>query len=440
MDLLAQRAGVGKATIYRRWESKEALILDALGTLATPIPATDAGNLRADLIAYTDGWSNASLQGRGSDVLPHLIEASCYDEQLRASLDEYTRGPAVGDPAILQRGIDRGELSADTDVDLLVDVVLGPFFYRHLLTGAPVDRDVHPPPRRPRPALTASTGRAATAPRRWDPACASRVDSGRAQLDRVAVDLPQHGRTVTVPAHGERHRRRRPGDEPWASSSAPRHAGGMPSGNSTGPHASRRSTAATARIPVAAATWADAGRRIRRRDAGEIAARPVARRRAARTTAAASRAASTSQPRRGARRPRRPRRRRARVPRSSPSSSPSRTSSVTASRNPTGSSPTRRRPGQQQVAAGRDDAARRRRRRAGRGDSPARPGPPSRGRRLGGRQSRRERSGAGSVVVPGRRSPLPGGRWADDDRRGRQVDALDRHVRRRPGSSAGRPG
>ena len=92
MDVLAQRAGVGKATIYRRWDSKEALILDALRMTATPIPAPDEGTVRDDLFAYMDAVIERFSPGRGSDVLPHLIEASCYDEQLRASLDDYLRG------------------------------------------------------------------------------------------------------------------------------------------------------------------------------------------------------------------------------------------------------------------------------------------------------------------------------------------------------------
>jgi len=141
MDVLAQRAGVGKATIYRRWVSKEALILDALRTTNAPIPAPDEGNVRADLITYTDAVVERFGADRASDVLPHLIEASCYDDQLRSSLDDYLRGRQATIRLILQRGIDRGELGADTDVDLVVDLILGPFFYRHLLTGAPVDRD-----------------------------------------------------------------------------------------------------------------------------------------------------------------------------------------------------------------------------------------------------------------------------------------------------------
>jgi AcrR family transcriptional regulator len=141
MDVLAHRAGVGKATIYRRWDSKETLILDALRLTATPIPVPDTGNLHDDLFAYMDAVIERFSPGRGSDVLPHLIEASCYDEHLRASLDEYTLGRQATIRLLLRRGIERGELPVGSDVDLLVDVILAPFFYHHLLTGATVDRN-----------------------------------------------------------------------------------------------------------------------------------------------------------------------------------------------------------------------------------------------------------------------------------------------------------
>jgi AcrR family transcriptional regulator len=140
MDQLAHRAGVGKATIYRRWASKEALILDALRVATSPIPVPDEGDLCADLIAYTDAIVERLGASSGSDVLPHLIAASCYDEQLRASLDDYTRSRQATLRRILKRGIERGELQPDADVNLLVDVTLGPFFYRRLLSGATVDR------------------------------------------------------------------------------------------------------------------------------------------------------------------------------------------------------------------------------------------------------------------------------------------------------------
>ena len=110
MDLLARRAGVGKATIYRRWDSKEALILDTLRMMSTPIPVPDEGSVREDLFVYMDAVIEHFAPGRGSDTLPHLIEASCYDEQLRASLDDYLRDRQSTTRLILRRGIERGEL------------------------------------------------------------------------------------------------------------------------------------------------------------------------------------------------------------------------------------------------------------------------------------------------------------------------------------------
>lgn len=140
MDLLAQRAGVGKATIYRRWPSKEALMLDAMRTVVTPVPAPDTGAVRSDLRAYVGELVDRFGGGRASDVLPHLIEASCHDDELRRSLEDYLRLRQTSVRTILTRGVDRGELPAGSDVDLLVDLVLGPFFYRRLLTGATLDQ------------------------------------------------------------------------------------------------------------------------------------------------------------------------------------------------------------------------------------------------------------------------------------------------------------
>src|SRR5262245_34265059 len=55
IDGVAARAGVGKATIYRRWSSKEALVLETLSSDATTIEIPDTGSLRGDLVAYYDG-------------------------------------------------------------------------------------------------------------------------------------------------------------------------------------------------------------------------------------------------------------------------------------------------------------------------------------------------------------------------------------------------
>jgi hypothetical protein len=75
--------------------------------------------------------------GKASDVLPDLISASVRDPNLRTSLDEYIRYRRRPLSTILGRGLQRGELAADTDVDVLIDVLIGPFTYRRLLTHDP---------------------------------------------------------------------------------------------------------------------------------------------------------------------------------------------------------------------------------------------------------------------------------------------------------------
>ena len=104
------------------------------GPVVTPVSAPDTGAVRSDLRAYVGELVERYGGGKASDVLPHLLEASCYDEQLRVSLEAYLRNRQTTVRTIIGRGIERGELGADVDVDLLVDLVLGPFFYRRLLT------------------------------------------------------------------------------------------------------------------------------------------------------------------------------------------------------------------------------------------------------------------------------------------------------------------
>ena len=139
MDDLAERAGVSKTTIYRRWTSKEQLVLEALRSAMGPLDDVDTGSVRDDLRAYLIELGERLWQGRMSDVLPHLVEVACHDEALRSRLDDYVQFRRAPMLAILGRGLDRGELPADTDLDVLADVLIGPFIYRRLLTHAPLD-------------------------------------------------------------------------------------------------------------------------------------------------------------------------------------------------------------------------------------------------------------------------------------------------------------
>ena len=139
MDDLAQRAGVSKATIYRRWPSKEALVLDAMASAIRPFDLVDTGSARSDLEVYLRELGRRLQTGRSSDVLPDLISASVRDAALRESLDEWVRHRRQPLTIILGRAVQRGELTADTDLDTIIDALIGAFMYRRLLSHAPLD-------------------------------------------------------------------------------------------------------------------------------------------------------------------------------------------------------------------------------------------------------------------------------------------------------------
>jgi len=142
MDELAQRAGVSKATIYRRWPSKEILVLQALQSAMQPLDDVDTGGVVEDLrLCLGQMIARMSKKDRMNDVLPHLIEMATHDTTLRSSVDDYVQNRRVPVLKVLERAIGRGELPADTDIELVLDALLGPLIYRRLLSGGVLDAE-----------------------------------------------------------------------------------------------------------------------------------------------------------------------------------------------------------------------------------------------------------------------------------------------------------
>lgn len=139
IEAVAATAGVGKATVYRRWPSKEALVLHAL-TQGTDMPPTpDTGTLRTDLEAYLGDVVERIHAYRSQDVLPHLVGAASYDTALRDALAEYTRTRQAPMRTIVRRAAARGEMPPGDDPAVFVDLVLGAVNYRRLMTDGPLD-------------------------------------------------------------------------------------------------------------------------------------------------------------------------------------------------------------------------------------------------------------------------------------------------------------
>jgi AcrR family transcriptional regulator len=141
MDAVAERAGASKATIYRWWPSKERLVLDALlSEWATGTPdAIDTGSLAGDLRGLILPWTRQLRAKPYGRVISALVaSAQCdpgFAEEYRSHFVELRREPAR---AALVRARERGEISADADVDAALDLLYGPFYHRLLHGHAPL--------------------------------------------------------------------------------------------------------------------------------------------------------------------------------------------------------------------------------------------------------------------------------------------------------------
>jgi AcrR family transcriptional regulator len=141
LEHVAAGAGVGKSTIYRRWRTKDELVLELLMELAAPHIAVEAADeTRDELIAVT------------MNVVRGLTETS-FGPVLRALLAQIAINPAVGDPfratvvqarrdavaAVIARGIARGDLRSDVDPSIATELLVGPAYFR-LIFGGALDR------------------------------------------------------------------------------------------------------------------------------------------------------------------------------------------------------------------------------------------------------------------------------------------------------------
>ena len=140
VDAVAARAGVGKATIYRRWASKEALVLHAWQECVARTPMPDTGSLRGDLVTLGTSLRDGIGTGTMKSVFPQMVAAARVNEELSEEYHRFVAERRRPMRDVLRRARDRGELAADVDLDVIHDLFVGPLVYRLLITGGRVDR------------------------------------------------------------------------------------------------------------------------------------------------------------------------------------------------------------------------------------------------------------------------------------------------------------
>lgn len=143
VDAVARRAGVGKAAIYRRWRSKQALAADLVSKVAiTAIDVPDTGSLRSDVGEYLRNGREALTHRLARTIIPDLIAEAARDPEYGAMLSDLIREPRRGRGSVIfERAVERGEIAPDANIDLALDLLAGALYWRQSVLQATADDD-----------------------------------------------------------------------------------------------------------------------------------------------------------------------------------------------------------------------------------------------------------------------------------------------------------
>jgi AcrR family transcriptional regulator len=140
VDAIAGRAGVSKATIYRWWPNKSAVVMDAFLADTSPrMPFPDTGSVREDLRRQLRSVIRLFNEPRTRGPFVALIAESQHDPEVARTLRErFIAARRAAAREVFERGQARGEIRADLDIDIANDALYGALYYRLLVSGAPL--------------------------------------------------------------------------------------------------------------------------------------------------------------------------------------------------------------------------------------------------------------------------------------------------------------
>ncbi len=140
IEAIAARAGVGKHTVYRRWPSKGALLLDSVLSLAqSTLDYPDTGDVAADLREQIHAAVDLLATAPVRPLFQALVGEAQQDPAVAAALNERFIAPQASKTvARLEAARDRGQLAPDFDLDLAMAVLSGPLYFRLLITQEPL--------------------------------------------------------------------------------------------------------------------------------------------------------------------------------------------------------------------------------------------------------------------------------------------------------------
>lgn len=140
VDKIADRAQVSKATIYKWWPNKAAVVMDSFLYAATArLPVPDTGSAFQDIQIHATNLARF-LTSREGTIITELLGEGQFDSGLaEAYRARFFRPRRLEARGLLEKGIQRGELKENLDIDICTDLIYGPIFYRLLVTGDTLD-------------------------------------------------------------------------------------------------------------------------------------------------------------------------------------------------------------------------------------------------------------------------------------------------------------
>ena len=149
VDEVAERAAVAKTTLYRRWPTKDHLAVAVAAQILGEVPIPDTGDLRRDLTDFAAALA-ASLNrlrmaghygGASAGLAAEIVAATARHPDIGEAVRTGFAQRHVMARARLQRATEREGLRQDLDHAVAIEQIVGPIYYRILISGAPVDRD-----------------------------------------------------------------------------------------------------------------------------------------------------------------------------------------------------------------------------------------------------------------------------------------------------------
>ncbi len=140
VDKIAERAKVSKATIYKWWPNKAAVVMDGFFSAAmSRLPVPDTGSVVKDTVIQVTNLARF-LTSREGKMINEFIAEGQFDAKLAEEYrTRYFNPRRLDARRILERGVQRGELKKELNLEIGIDLIFGPLFYRLLVTGESID-------------------------------------------------------------------------------------------------------------------------------------------------------------------------------------------------------------------------------------------------------------------------------------------------------------